>query len=130
MIKNLIIELDNLSTHYSINLNSLILLYLLSIIPIYAGLYLMIVQIIKEKNIIKVFQFFKKNKKNISINLSLKFLFGLILHIFGWILPYGYILLFSKNFSPIIKIILSTIILIIIINLIRKYVRSKKCKNI
>jgi len=124
MSNNLLVQL---AENYSIDLEVLIIIYFSSILPIYIGLFLMFYGLIRKKGVSKTFSILKNRDyiKNPRGNL---FIIGLCIHIFGWISPYIYILIFSKNFHILFKIAISAIIFYIIKKLIDKYAKNTKNK--
>ncbi|MFA5026146.1 MAG: hypothetical protein WC503_06600 [Candidatus Shapirobacteria bacterium] len=95
------INFNEISLAYNINIKILILIYLFSFIPVYGGAFLILYSILKKvdlKNLLKL--------RFSGINLKdKKAFFGLIVFIVGWFLPYLYILFFGKNLSIIVYLL-------------------------
>lgn len=113
-------EANKLSQKYGINPKIFVIIYILSIIPIYFGFFLIIYGSLGQVSIKDILKFKIKrltyNKKVIS---------GIITTILGIIIPYVYILFWSKNLPAFFHLIVLIVILFLIFIFFLKIKRPK-----
>src|SRR5574343_892535 len=85
---------DNIANQYSLDVGLFLSIYLLSFIPFYGGYLMIIYGSTRNLQLKDVFTFKIRNKLHWGGLSRL----GLVVHIFGRILPYAYILIFGRNF--------------------------------
>lgn len=111
----------NLATNYNVSFIYLIYIYVLSIIPIYGGFFLMLWALgskISLRNIIFRVRRSKlayKGAKNIPL-----FTIGLLINIFGWLAPYLYLIFFSRGINVIVKLIALIAIAFVAVKIVKK----------
>jgi hypothetical protein len=97
-----------LAYSHGLNINTFVILYLFSFIPVYGGAFLIIygsAKRLKIKDILKL----KFNAQDINNPTTRA---GLLVFIFGWLLPYLYLLIFGRNIPPYAYLLLLALIII------------------
>lgn len=103
----LIKNIDDIARLHNVNSKIFILIYFLSAVPVYLGFFLILYGFKKEMSVKKILKFELRGVKINKIVIT-----GIIINIFGILLPYLYILFWGNNFSFIVYFIVFLIIFI------------------
>lgn len=114
---------NHLAQIYNLNAGVFVLIYILSIIPIYLGAFLIMYGSTRHLKWRDVFSLKIKSGFHFGVQAKL----GLILHIFGWAMPYLYIFFWGKHISIWVYILL-TIFFVFSMYFLRKKIISHKNK--
>lgn len=117
--------IENISTYantYGVDLKVFTIIYISSIVPIYLGAFMIIINTYKNyhnKNLYTLIQLLKKPTiKYGSLN-TITF-WGLVLHIFGWTMPYLYLIVFGNKINILFKLLIIALTLAGLYKLITK----------
>ncbi len=103
-------NIDDIARLHNLNDKIFLLIYLLSIIPIYFGYFLIFYGATKETSIKKIL---KLKLSDIKINITIAV--GIIISIFGILMPYLYILFWGNNLPFIFYLVVFLIIFILLL---------------
>lgn len=122
---NILHNIRELSLHvaitYDLSLKLFFYIYLASIIPFYLGYFLILYGSTRNLKLKDIFGLDFKNK----IRLTKQTVIGVIVHVFGRLMPYVYILFFGRNL-PVYFYLIATILLLISIYLFIDKIYFKK----
>jgi hypothetical protein len=124
IISNWLANADFLIKAYNLNGKIFVIVYFLSIIPIYAGYFLMLYGAVKEVSIKNIF---KVKLSGVKINATV--IVGIIINIFGILMPYLYILIWGKNLSFNFYLVVFLIILILLLFFVLRMKNIFKSKS-
>ena len=101
----LVKNIDNIAKLHNLNEGIFVLIYFISFIPVYVGLFMIIYGARKGISIKKIL---KLELSGVKINFTIGF--GAIISILGLVAPYLYILLYGRRFTPIFYLVIFLII--------------------
>lgn len=87
-------ELNNIARLHNVDGGIFVLIYILSFVPFYLGLFLIFYGVTREVSINKIFRL---ELRGVKMNATVAI--GLAINILGLLMPYLYILLWGRNFS-------------------------------
>lgn len=116
---------DTLAGQYNLDLKLFFLIYLISFIPFYLGYFLILYG--SSRNL-RWHDILKLNLVD-KIKLNNQSKIGIIIHLFGRIMPYAYILFFGRNLSMWFYIIVLVCTVLAIFLFVRKFLSSNVPKK-
>lgn len=129
-------DLTQISRDYGISPEILVILYIGSIVPIYGGLFLMLgspkpflnaLRGVTAWQLVKIIPVIKPLAKVVRqelLTLKASRILGLILHLFGWALPYLYVVFFGHGLHIGLKLAAAVLLVSAIIWPIRLFTKT------
>ncbi|MEK7646517.1 MAG: hypothetical protein AAB381_02380 [Patescibacteria group bacterium] len=124
-MENVLIKLTEFSNqiagNYNLDLEVFFVIYLTSFIPFYLGYFLMIFGSTRKLRLKDIFSLNIRNKLRWNDQSSL----GLLIHLFGRIMPYAYIVWFGRNLPILMQVLVWGSIVLSIFFAVRKFFVGK-----
>ena len=113
---------NDIALHYGISLHWFLVIYLSSYIPFYFGYFLILYGTTRHLNFRDVLRFRLKNQ----LHWTTYSMWGLIIHLFGRLMPYVYILCFSRGLPFWVYLLVSSVALLSVSLILKRLGNHKK----
>ena len=114
---------DGIAQNYNLDLQTFLIIYLISFIPFYLGYFLIIYGTTRH---LRWKDFFNFKSLNGGLHWDQQATVGLIIHLIGRIMPYVYVLVLGKNLPVILEILLWAVVVVSVLLGIYKFISHKR----